>query len=127
MKNIIFLLPIVLILSCNNETKDKEQKDPPKHSYSKYLELTIENVENEKFKEAEAIIKEARKYYPDSISEQELNEAIYSIQITGDKLRGQEIDKALDSRIGEDNRAISEIADSLANAVDLGDFDPNDI
>jgi hypothetical protein len=41
--------------------------------------------------------------------------------------KGAEVDKALDGEIGQDDRKVDVVADSLADAVDLGEFDPNDI
>ncbi|MFT5600345.1 MAG: hypothetical protein ACI9N1_000579 [Flavobacteriales bacterium] len=40
---------------------------------------------------------------------------------------GKEVDQALDGEIGKDDRVVDAIADSLADAVDLGEFDANDI
>ena len=40
---------------------------------------------------------------------------------------GKEVAKELDDVVGQDNRKIDAVADSLDAAVDLGEFDPNDI
>lgn len=37
------------------------------------------------------------------------------------------VDQEIKGVIGEDNREVDAEADSLADAVDLGEFDPNDI